>query len=214
MIDYIDNYAGTTASLYHYKRPDQTKNNDGAIDDIKNNSTSFKYQWELNKKQVTPINVDQNVDPNVANAHRAWKNVKIAVPLKYISNIFRVLELPLIKTKLYAEINWTKHSVIGNVDTGTTFEIPKTELYVPVVTLSTENNNKLAKLLSEGFEYKSKIDTVTTIADQGGNTNTKRIILDTSFIGVNRLFAMGFDNNTVKRNTADEESDKGTIYQE
>ena len=65
-----------------------------------------------------------------------------------------------------------------------------------------------------GFEYKSKIDTVTTIADQGGNTNTKRIILDTSFIGVNRLFAMGFDNNTVKRNTADEESDKGTIYQE
>ena len=46
----------------------------------------------------------------------------------------------------------------------------QTELHVPIVTLSTENNNKLAKLLSEGFErlvtwnqYKSKIETVTTV---------------------------------------------------
>ena len=84
-----------------------------------------------------------------------------------------------------------------------------------VVTLSTENNNKLANLLSEGFErlvtwneYKSKIETVTTIADQGGNTDTKRILLDSSFQGVSRLFVMGFDNITVKRSTGDPESHK------
>ena len=167
------------------------------------------------KKHVASVDVEQNRDLDVANAHKAWKNVKIAVPLKYISNFFSALELPLINTKLYTELNWTKHSIISNVNTATTFQITKTELYVPLVTLNTENNNKLSSLLSEGFERlvtwnecKSKIDTVTTVAAEGGNTNTKRIVLDTSFQGENRLFAMGFDNNTVKRNTADQNSHK------
>ena len=44
VIDYSDNYADTTACLYHYERPDQTKNNAGNIDNINYNSTSFKYQ--------------------------------------------------------------------------------------------------------------------------------------------------------------------------
>ena len=101
---------------------------------------------------MTPVNVGQNinVDPDAAN--RAWKNAKIAVPLKWISNFFRALELPLMNTKLYMELNWTKHSIINNVEGATTFQIRKTELYVPAVTLNTENNNKLTNLLSEGFE--------------------------------------------------------------
>ena len=139
---------------------------------------------------MNSVNVEQNRDPVVANAHYAWRNVKIAVPLKYIRNFFRALELPLINTKLYVELNWTKHSVINHVDTATTFQITKAELFVPAVTLSTENNNKLANLLSEVFErlvtwdeYKSKIDTVITVAAEGGNPNTKRI-----------------DNNTLKIN--------------
>ena len=213
MIDYSDNYADTTASLYHYKRPDQTRGDDGNIASVNNNSTSFKYQSELIKKQVNPVNVGQGRDPDVANVHRAWKNVKILVPLKYMSNFFRALELPLINTKLYTELNWTKHSVIRNVNGATTFQITKAELYVPVVTLNTENNNKLAKLLRDSFErsviwneYKSKIETITTVANEGGNTNTKIIVLDTSFQGVHRLLVLGFDNDSVKRNTADIQS--------
>ena len=108
------------------------------------------------------------------------------------------------------ELNWTKHSVISNTNTATTFQITKTELYVPLVTLSTENSNTLAGLLSKGFEslvtwneYKSKIETVTTVPAEGGNTNTKTILLDSSFGGVSRLFVMGFNNDSVKRNTAD-----------
>ena len=208
IIDYSDNCADTAGSLYHYKRPDQTKNNDGTVTNIAENSTSFKYRWGLIKKQVTPTNVAKNVDPYVANAHYAWKNVKTAVPLKYISNFFRALELPLINTKLYVELNWTKYSIINNINTATTFQIIKTELHFLIVTLNTENNNKLANLVSGGFEglvtwneYKSKIDTVTAVAAEGGNTGTKRILSDTSFQGVNRLFVMGFDNDTVKRNT-------------
>ena len=165
------------------------------------------------KKQVTPVNVGQDVDHNVANAHRARKNVKIAVPLQYVSNFFRAVELPLINTKLYIELNWTNHSAISTAADASTFQITKTELYVPVVTLNAENNNKLTKLLSEGFkrsviwnEYKSKIEIVSTQVALGGKTNTKRTTLDTSFEGVNRLFVMGFNNGVVKRNSVDKQS--------
>ena len=71
LINYSDNYADTTAFLYHYKRPDQTKSNNDALENIADDSTSFKYQWELIKKQANPVNVGQKVDPNVANVHRA-----------------------------------------------------------------------------------------------------------------------------------------------
>ena len=69
MTDYSDNCSDTTASLYHYKRPDQNREDNGNIANIDNNSTSFKYQSELIKKQVNPVNVGQNIDPDVANAH-------------------------------------------------------------------------------------------------------------------------------------------------
>ena len=58
-------------------------------------------------------------------------------------------------------------------------------MYIPVVTLNTENNNKLSGLLSKGFErsvigneYKSKIGTVNATAN---DNNSKRTTLDTSF---------------------------------
>ena len=108
MISYIGNYADTTGSPYHYKIPDQIRNNNGVIQDINDSSTSFKYQSSLIKKQVNSATVVENRDPVVTDAHRAWKNVKIAVPLKYINNFYRALELPLINTQLHAELNWTK----------------------------------------------------------------------------------------------------------
>ena len=119
------------------------------------------------------------------------------MPLKYISSFFRSLELPLINTKLHLELSWTKKFIISNVgangnddnDTNT-FQITKTEFYVPGVTLKTDDNLKLTKFLSKGFKisvfwnkYKSKIETHTL-----DNSNLKIILLGSSFQGVNRLF--------------------------
>ena len=89
------------------------------------------------------MNVPANIDPNFANAHRIRKNIKILVPLKYISNFFRNLELPLINTKLYIELSWTKYSVLCKQNQNSLFQIIKCELYISIVTLNTENNNKL-----------------------------------------------------------------------
>ena len=117
MLEYSDNYADTTGSLYqHNKRPEPIDNNDNTVN-LGTTLSSFKYQSGLVQKQLTTSNSENipgNTDPNFANAHRIWKNIKIVVPLKYISNFFRNLELPLINTNLYMELNWTKYSVLCN----------------------------------------------------------------------------------------------------
>ena len=107
MLEYSDNYANATGSLYQYKRPEPRDNN-GNVGNLGTALSSFNYQSGLVQKQLTTPNSENfpaNRDPNFANVHRIWKNIKIVVPLKYISNFFRNLELPLINTKLYMELN-------------------------------------------------------------------------------------------------------------
>ena len=138
------------------------------------------------------------------------ENIKIVVPLKYISTFFRNLELPLINTKLYIELNWTKYSVFCNQNQNSIFQITKCELHIPIVTLNTENNNKLSELLSKGFEravvwneYKSKTERVTI--PQNDNM-FRRTTLDVSFQGVSKLFAAVYETDDIERNADTEES--------
>ena len=187
MLEYSDNYVDTTGSLYKYKRPEPRDNN-GNVGNLGTDLSSFKYQSGLVQKQLTAPNsenVPANTDPNFANVPRICKDIKIVVPLKHISNFFRNLELPLINTKLYMELNWTKFSVLCNQNQNSIFQITKGELYIPVLTFITEDNNKLSRLLSEGFErtvvwneYKSKIERVTI--SQNDNM-FRRTTLDTYF---------------------------------
>ena len=211
MLEYSDNYADTTGSLYQYKRP-ETRDNNGNVVNLAPTLSSFKYQSELVKKQLTTSNsenVPVNTNPNFANAHRIWKNIKFVVPLKYISNFLRNLELPLIKTKLYMELNWTKYSVLCNQNQNSIFQITKCELYIPIVTLNTENNNKLSELLSKRFkrnvvwnEYKSKIEEVTIPQTD----MFRRTTLDVSLQGVSKLFAASYETDDIERNANIEES--------
>ena len=66
------------------------------------------------------------------------KNAKIAVPLKYLINFWRLLDMPLINCKIYLDVNWTKNCVISDNIGNRTFKITNKKLYVPIVTLSTE----------------------------------------------------------------------------
>ena len=83
----------------------------------------------------------------------------IVVPLKYLSNFFRSLEMPLINCKIYLELNWNNNCVMYGADANgngnnreTTFKITSTKLYVPIATLSTKDNVNLTKQLNEGFK--------------------------------------------------------------
>ena len=75
--------------------------------------------------------------------------VKIAVPLKYLSNFWRSLEMPLINCNVELSLEWYKNCILSSVANDSTFEITDTKLYVPVFTLKTKDNAKLSKLLSE-----------------------------------------------------------------
>ena len=200
LIEYSDNYEDSTPSLNHFKRQEPLADNANLSDD----SSSFKYKSNL-LGYPSNSTVNNNVTALSDNTNPEWKNARTIVPLKYISSFFRSLELPLINTKLNIQLNYTKYSVISTVDAANsiTFEITKTELCVPVVTLKTEDNNKLNELLDGEFkrklywnEYKSKIE---TIAQDYNEINYKKTLLDAAIPGVNRLFEAAFPNAPVRR---------------
>ena len=168
LLEYSDNYSDSSGSLYQFKRDEPPPNNGNVSVDT---SSSFKCKSKLLGDAVN--------------------NVKIIVPLKYLSNIFRSLEMPLINCKIHLELNWTKDCVLSSTDSDnnanlTSFKITETKLYVPIVTLSTKDNAKLTKQLNEGFKrsvywnkYKSKIET-----KDADNNNVTRFPLDTLFKGL------------------------------
>ena len=115
LIECSDNYSDSTASLYQFKRQEQSYDPDNSKDitNLTNaNSTSFKYKSGLIGTTETQIAANSN--PNIPLAHRLWRNVQIIVPLKYVSSFFRSLEMHLINTELYIQLNYTKYSVISS----------------------------------------------------------------------------------------------------
>ena len=75
------------------------------------------------------------------------------------------------------------------------FIIDKTELYVPIVTLSTKDNAKLSKQLQDGFKRSIHWNKYKTEFKEDAEANpTYRLLLDPSFEGVNRLFVLAFNN--------------------
>ena len=161
--------------------------NDGNLADVTaDDSTSSKY-----KSGIFKILADG--DDGV------FKDVKIVVSLKYLSNIFSSLEMPLINCKTHLEVSWTEKCVRSNIDGAATFKIKDKNLYVPIVTLSTKDNVNLTKQLNEGFkrsvylnEYKSKIETKKI--NNNSNNNPQRFYLDAFFERVKRLFVLAFGN--------------------
>ena len=78
------------------------------------------------------------------------------VPLKYLSNFCRTLEMPLINCEINLIFTWSSTCVITNSNGAGTFEITNTKFYVPAVTLSTLENTKLLQQLKSGL-FKIKL---------------------------------------------------------
>ena len=198
LIEYSDNYQDSSATFHQYKRDEPPEAN--AINDLTTNtSSSFKYKVRLLGNPVVVNNI-------------ARINVKVVVPLKYLSNFFRSLEMSLINCKIKLNLTWKKECVLstdnGNAnltwkkecvlstDNGNAvFIINDTKMYIPVVTLSKEDNKDFIEQQNKGFqrsiywnEYKTKE------INENANANVfKYINLDPSFQGVNRLFVMAYN---------------------
>ena len=111
--------------------------------------------------------------------------------------------MALINCKVELSSRWYKNCILSSAGTAGTFAITDTKFYVPVVTLKTEDNTELWKLLSEGFKrsvYWNEYGLI--LKDYDANTNiTER--LDASFQGVNKLFALAYayGNNVTNENS-------------
>ena len=131
------------------------------------------------EKLVDPPNLNRVKTPIAVDNGVVFKNVKIAVPLKYLSNFWRLLEMPLINCKMYLELNSTKDCVMSNI-ADTTYKTTSMELYVPIVTLSTKDKVKLTKKLNEGSKrpvYWNKYITKMESKDLNNGNSLQHFIL-------------------------------------
>ena len=173
-IEYSDNYQDSSATLYQYKRDEPPEAN--AINDLTTDtSSSFKYKVDLLGNAV--------LDGNIAK-----RSVKVVVPVKYLSNFFRSLEMPLINCKIKLNLTWKKECVLSTDNGNAVFIINDTKMYVPVVTLSKEDNKDFIEQQNKGFQrsiywnaYKTK-----EINENVDANVFKYINLDPSFQGVKR----------------------------
>ena len=100
LIEYSDNYADSSGGLWQYKREEKNMTAAGNPGNInKNDSSSFKYKSGF-LKDLTSRAVAANTNPDIANSHRLFTNANIVIPLKYLSNFFRSLEMLLINCKI------------------------------------------------------------------------------------------------------------------
>ena len=191
LIEYSDNYAKTSGSLWQYCKdiPARDNNNNVIAFDANNLTDSFKF-----KVKITGQTGDDGT-----------KDVEIMVPLKYLSNFWRTLEMPLINCEDNLILTWSSTCVIASVivaNQAATFTITDTKLYVPVVTFSTQEKTKFLQQLNSGFKrvinwnkYLSKPELLAE------NPNLNHLV-EPSFQGVNRLFVLAFENDNHR--TSDE----------
>ena len=134
------------------------------------------------------------------------------MPLKYLSNFWRTLDIPLINSEISLTLTCSENCVITSKATrdadpdadptvaetnnpiNGVFKITDCKLYVPVVTLSAENDNKLLEQLKTGFKrtitwkkYRSEMSNQT-------KNNNLNYLIDPTFTNVNRLFVLSFEN--------------------
>ena len=171
LIEYSDNYSKKSRSLWQYYKDEP---NDNLAD-----SESFKSKVKIKGK----FPADRNA-----------KDVEIIVPLKYLSNFWKTLEMPLINCEANLILTWSKDCVITNYTGAGKFAITETKLHFPVVTLSSQGNAKLLQQLKSSFKrtinwnkYESNIKTFA-------QNRYLNYLINPSFQEVNRLFVLSFEN--------------------
>ena len=187
-IENSSNYSETTGSLWFYSKDEATDFN-ADIANI-NNFKSFMYKAKLLE------NTETDGETGIL------KSATIAVPLKYLSNFCRSLEIPLINCKIELKLKLTNYCVssaagadnANDKDDSIIFAIKDTILYVPVVILSARDNQNLLKLHSKGFERLVYCNDYKAKSENKNTTNDYRYCLKLNFVEVNRLFVLVYTN--------------------
>ena len=148
LIEYGDDYSKTSGSLQQYCKEIPALNDDGVIVNFNGANATHSFNF---KTKITGQTADDNNNGNIDGR----VDIEITVPLEYLSNFWRTLEMPLINCEIELILTWSENCVIIYTDVNNqvpTFTITETNLYVPVVTLSIQDNSKLLPQLNYGFK--------------------------------------------------------------
>ena len=210
LLEYSKNYRKTIGSLYNYYRDELSDDNNP--NNFRNtnvvNSNALEY-----KNKIIGNTYDVAAGAAGHDASRVGqKEIELAIPLKYLGNFWRALNIPLISCEVSLELKWNKNCLITSLQqrqvdagppavngttTGATLAINGCKLCIPVVTLSKDDEIKLLTNLKSRFtkeilwnKYRSQMTTEAA-------NNKLNILIDPTFTNVNRLFvlAYGQDNN-------------------
>ena len=190
LIEYGDNYSKTSGSLLQYSKDIPAVNNNNGIVDFTNTNFTDSFNFKAKMTGQTDNN--------------GTKNVEIILPMKYLNNFRRTLEMPLINCEVNLILTSFTNCVIvssADADQNTTFAITDTILYVPVITLSQQDNAKLLQQLKSGFKRVinwNKCFSKPELLAQNPNLN---YLVEPSFQGINRIFVLACENDAQRTNT-------------
>ena len=204
LLEYSKNCRKTIGSLYNYYRDELSDDADhNNFDNIKVvNSNTLKYK---NKITGNTYNIDVGVDGYNVNKN-GTQEVELAIPLKYLGNFWRSLNIPLISCEVSLELKWNKNCVITSLEerqvdagppvvrdnspTGATLAINDCKLYIPVVTLSKDDETNL----KSGFKREIIWNKYRSQMTMEAINNNLNILIDPTFTNVNRLFVLAYQN--------------------
>ena len=142
LIEYSDNYSKTSGSLWQYCKDIQAVDNNNEIINFTENNLTDSFNFKV---KMTGQTGDDGT-----------KNVEIMVQLKHLSNFWRrTLEMPLINCEINFILTWSANCVIvaSNVaNQNAVFTVTDIKLYIPIITLKTQDNVKLLQQLKSGFK--------------------------------------------------------------
>ena len=198
LLEYSKNYRKITGSLRNYNKDEPNSGAEGNINYSIKDSESFNYKTSITGK-LEGNDVEK-------------EDIKTAVPLKYLSNFWKTLKIPLINSEISLDLGWSKNCVLTSKakreadpdanpalvgisnPTNAVFEIRDCKLYVHVVPLSAQNENKLLEQLNTGFRIPLPWNKYRCqISNQTANNNLN-FLEDTTFLKVHRLFILSFQN--------------------
>ena len=217
LFEYSKNYRKTIGSLYNYYRDELSDDaDDNNFDNIKVvNSNTFKYKnkiigntYDVDARIPNPDGAGQIYNPIYNVNNEGTQEIELAIPLKYLGNFWRALNIPLISCEAFLELKWNKNCVItslerrqvdaghpvvrDNVPTGATLSITDCKLYVPVVTLSKDDEFKLLTNLKSGFKREIIWNKHRSQMTTEAINNNLNILIDPTFTNVNRLFILAY----------------------
>ena len=205
LLEYSKNYRKIIGSFYNYYRDELSDDPDNDNhDNIKVvNSNAFKYK---NKITGNTYDVLNTADDYVA-VKEGTQEIESAIPLKYLGNFWRALNMPLISCEVSLELKWNKNCVITSLEqralaapavgrdgapTGATLAINDCKLYIPVVTLSKDDKIKLLTNLKSVFKREIEWNKYRSQKSTEAINNNLNILIDPIFTNVNWLFVLAY----------------------